>query len=299
VDRRARGHGLHPRRHPGGGPHRGRRPREARQGGRGRQAAPGLVQGIALYPEPRLLTAGDLAVSVEFADAVTPEANARVLALDHLIRQQAVAGIVETVPTFRSLLVYYDPLRLPRRELDATLRALASAARHAPPPPGRLVEIPCCYESDLGPDLHAAATRLGLTPDEIVRLHTTDDYRVYFVGFTPGLPYLAGRSDRLTIPRLDTPRTRVPPGSVGLGGRQCCIYSVESPGGYWLLGRTPLALYDPGRADPILLRAGDRVRFRAIDRAEFDRIAAEVAAGRFVARVEPPPASAGQSGRAG
>ena len=107
-----------------------------------------------------------------------------------------------------------------------------------------------------------------------MRLHAGAEYLVYFVGFTPGLPYMTGMPERIRLPRLETPRVKIPPGSVGLGGVQCCIYSVESPGGFWLLGRTPVRLYDPTAAEPTLLRAGDRVRLRPIDRAEYDAIAA-------------------------
>jgi inhibitor of KinA len=146
--------------------------------------------------------------------------------------------------------------------------------------------MPCCYGGEFGFELEAAAAKLGLSPEELVRLHARSDYYVYFVGFTPGLPYMTGMPDRLTIPRLETPRTKTPPGSVAIGGAQCCIYSVESPGGFWVLGRTPLRLYDPDAPDPILLRAGDHVRFRVIDRTEFDAIAAAVAAGAFRARIE-------------
>src|SRR5262249_11703084 len=121
-------------------------------------------------------------------------------------------------------------------------------------------------------DLAAAATRLGLGPDEVVKLHAGADHLVYFIGFTPGLPYMGGMPEKLHIPRLETPRTKVPAGSVGIGGIQCCIYSVDSPGGYWILGRTPLKLYDPSASDPILLRPGDPVRFRRIGRADFDEI---------------------------
>jgi len=148
-------------------------------------------------------------------------------------------------------------------------------------PPAREVELPCCYEGELGTDLEAAAARLGLSVDELVALHAGAEYLVYFIGFTPGLPYMTGAPERLTIPRLDTPRVKVPAGSVAIGGTQCCIYSVESPGGFWLLGRTPVRLYDPDAAEPILLRPGDRVRFHQIDRREFDEVAARVAAGRF------------------
>jgi inhibitor of KinA len=144
------------------------------------------------------------------------------------------------------------------------------------------VELPCCYDHELGLDLEAAARRLNLAVDELVRLHASADYVIYFIGFTPGLPYMTGMPTRIHLPRLDTPRTKVPAGSVGIGGIQCCIYSLESPGGYWILGRTPLRLYDPDAADPVLLRPGDRVRFRRIDRPEFEEIRASVAARAYV-----------------
>lgn len=241
---------------------------------------------MAVYAEPRLLPCGDLAVSVEFADEVSREANARVLALEYLIQQKGLAGVTETVPSYRSLLVYYDPSAVELDGLGAALRSLLSRAQPDVLPPARTVEVPCCYEGDLGFELVAAADRLGLPPEEVVRLHAAADYYVYFVGFTPGLPYMTGMPDRLTIARLPQPRTRTPAGSVGIGGVQCCIYSVDSPGGFWILGRTPLRLYDPAAPDPILLRAGDHVRFRAIDQTRFDAIAAEVAAGTYRPRIE-------------
>jgi len=193
-----------------------------------------------------------------------------------------VRGVVEMVPAFRSLLVYYDPLVVAYEALCETLTELAAQVEHVSLPPSRVVELPCCYtDPELGIDLAAAADRLGLAPGELARLHAGADYLVYFIGFTPGLPYMSGMPDRILLPRLETPRTKVPAGSVGIGGIQCCIYSVESPGGYWVLGRTPLRLYDPDATEPILLRPGDRVRFRAIDRREYDAIAAAVAAHTF------------------
>jgi KipI family sensor histidine kinase inhibitor len=241
---------------------------------------------VTIYVEPRLLPCGDVAVSVELADEISRDVNARVLALEYLIQQKAVPGVAETVPSFRSLLVYYDPFVVGYEELTATLRALTLEARPDVLPPARTVELPCAYGGALGFELEAAAARLGLSPEELIRLHAASDYYVYFVGFTPGLPYMTGMPERLTIPRLESPRTKTPPGSVGIGGAQCCIYSVESPGGFWVLGRTPLRLYDPGAPDPILLRAGDHVRFRVIDLTEFDAIAAAVAAGTFRPRIE-------------
>ena len=240
----------------------------------------------SVYAEPRILACGDRAVSVELGDGISREVNARVLALDYLIRAEAPPGVLETVPSYRALLVYYDPLVVGYTEVVEALRGLASRARPDAMPPARLVELPCCYEGDLGFELEAAATKLGLGVDALVALHAGAEYSVDFVGFTPGLPYLSGMPERLFIPRLESPRVKTPPGSVSIGGMQCCIYSVESPGGFWVLGRTPVRLYDPTAADPILLRAGDRVRFRVIHRGEFDAIAAAVAAGSYKARLD-------------
>jgi inhibitor of KinA len=240
-----------------------------------------------IYAEPRLLPCGDRALSVELGDEISRDVNARVLALDYLLRQAALPGITETVPSFRALLVYYDPALIEYERLDALLRALVARARPEVLPPARVVELPCCYGGELGFELEAAAAKLQLDAEEVVRLHAGAVYRVDFVGFTPGLPYLSGMPERLFIPRLETPRVKTPPGSVSIGGMQCCIYSVESPGGFWVLGRTPVPLYDPSASDPILLRAGDHVRFRAIDRDEFDRIAAAAAAGSYDAPIQP------------
>ena len=209
------------------------------------------------------------------------EVNTRVRALEYLIAHKAVPGVVETVPTYRALLVYYDPSIVGYDVLCGQLGALAEQASATAMPPAREVEVPCCYDGELGADLEAAARRLAMPVDELVRLHASAGYLVYFIGFTPGLPYMTGAPERLTIPRHDTPRVKVPAGSVAIGGIQCCIYPVESPGGFWLLGRTPLRLYDPDAPEPILLKPGDRVRFRSIGRREFDDIAARVGARVF------------------
>jgi KipI family sensor histidine kinase inhibitor len=223
----------------------------------------------------RFVPAGDLALSVELGDDISVEVNTRVRALEYLIQQKAVPGVVETVPSYRALLVYYDPFVVGYDALCEALRPLAAQTDTAVLPPPRHVELPCCYDDpELGFDLAAAAARLGLSPDALKQLHAGAEYLVYFIGFTPGLPYMAGMPERITIQRLDTPRVKTPPGSVAIGGVQCCIYPVDSPGGFWVLGRTPVKLYDPDVAEPIFLRAGDRVRFRPIDRADFDRIAA-------------------------
>ena len=229
----------------------------------------------------RFLPTGDLALSVELGDDISVDVNTRVRALEFLIEQKAVPGVMETVPTYRALQVYYDPGVIGYEALCRALTPLVEQAAATAMPPAREVELPCCYGGELGPDLEPAARRLALSVDGLVRLHVGAQYLVYFIGFTPGLPYMTGAPAALTIARLDTPRVKVPAGSVGIGGIQCCIYSVESPGGFWLLGRTPLRLYDPAAPKPILLKPGDRVRFRGVERAEFDDIVARVAAGAF------------------
>ena len=240
---------------------------------------------MGIYAEPRFLPCGDLALSMELGDDINREVNARVLALEYLIQQRGLPGVTETVPSYRSLLVYYDPLVVGWDALTKSLHALWREARPEVLPPARTVEVPCCYGGDLGFELAAAAEKIGLPPDEVARLHADADYYVYFVGFTPGLPYMTGMPESLYIPRLVQPRLKTPPGSVSIGGIQCCIYSVESPGGFWVLGRTPLRLYDPQSADPILLRAGDHVRFTMITRPGYDAIAAAVADGTYAPRV--------------
>ena len=152
-------------------------------------------------------------------------------------------------------------------------------------PPARIVELPCCYGGELGFELEGAAAKLGLAADEVVRLHAGAVYYVDFVGFTPGLPYLSGMPERLFIPRFETPRVKTPPGSVSIGGH-AVLHLLRGESGR-VLGARPHAgpALRSGRADPILLRAGDRVRFRAIDRAEFDAIAAAVAAGEYEPRI--------------
>jgi len=181
--------------------------------------------------------------------------------------------VIETVPSYRALLVSYDPFVSDLAELETLLASLAHESRDTPTPRSRLVEISACYGGELGFELDAAARRLGLPSAELVRIHSSGEYLVYFIGFTPGMPYLSSMPGGLTIPRLDQPRTKTPAGSIGIGGAQCCVYSVESPGGFWVLARTPLRLYDPDAAEPVLLRPGDRVCFRPIDRAEFDALA--------------------------
>lgn len=214
---------------------------------------------------PRLLPVGEAAFTIEFGDCLDEALNRRVYALDAALAARSFAGLVETVPTYRSLLVLYDPLVADavgvRRALEQALRDLREISFDE----GRLVEIPVCYGGEWGPDLQDVAAHCGLTVDAVIRLHTEPTYRVAMMGFAPGFTYLAGMSPRLSTPRLPTPRLRVEAGSVGIAGPQTGVYALPTPGGWRIIGRTPLALFDATRKQPFALRAGDRVRFVALD----------------------------------
>ncbi len=228
----------------------------------------------------RLLTSGEHGLVVELGDTIDPELNARVHRLARAVTTQLGDLVLEVVPSYRSLLVLFDPLRVEREELSRRVEAMAQEARpRAVEGPSRLVTVPVCYGGDHGPDLEAVARHAGLSPGEVVALHGSTTYLVYMLGFTPGFPYLGGMSKRIATPRLDAPRTLIPAGSVGIAGEQTGIYPIASPGGWRLIGRTPLRLFDPRAAAPFLLAAGDRVRFSPVSPEEFDAIARRVEAG--------------------
>ncbi|HLL84393.1 MAG TPA: 5-oxoprolinase subunit PxpB [Longimicrobium sp.] len=220
----------------------------------------------------RIEPLGDGAVQIVLGDAPDEPTRRRVAAASRRLAGSGLPGLLECVPGFTSLTIHYDPVRLsPSAEgwLDSSLPQLLAGLDERAGDEGRLVEIPVCYGGELGPDLESVASLHGLTADEAVALHAAGDYRVHLVGFVPGFPYLGGLDARLATPRRESPRTAVPAGSVGIGGAQTGIYPVASPGGWQLIGRTPLRLFDAHRDPPALLRAGDRVRFVAVDAETF------------------------------
>ncbi len=222
---------------------------------------------------PRFLPQGDAALVVEFGAAIDAATNARVLALAEVLTRAPVAGVVATVPTFRSLLLQYDPLVRDFADLVAEMRALLAALPdHAPP--SRSVSLPVCYAAELAPDLADIAARLGLSAAAAAGLHAAAEYRVYMLGFLPGFAYMGGLPERLRLPRRATPRVRVPPRSVAIAMEMTAIYPLESPGGWHLIGAAPVRLFDLAADPPTLLRPGDLVRFRAVGRTEYDDLAA-------------------------
>ena len=217
-----------------------------------------------IYLQPRLLPAGDAALLIEFSDEIKDSVNDHVHALAHALRAQNRPEILDLVPAYSSLLVCYDSRHASFAEMRAfLLNAIESLESYTPPEP-RLVEIPTRYGGEFGPDLAFVAQHNGITEAEVIHLHTSVVYRVYFVGFAPGFAYLGSVPEQIAAPRMETPRTCVPVGSVGIAGRQTGIYPMETPGGWRIIGRTALSLFDPICDPPALLRSGDRVRFIAL-----------------------------------
>jgi len=237
-----------------------------------------------IYKEPRFLTGGDRAIFVEFGDAIDPEINRRVRRLMLSLQRERVRGVVEAVPTYRSLLVYFEPRQIGRSKLRETLHLLAQQTGEDGLPKPRLIEIPTVYGGEYGPDLGFVAEHSSLSVPEVIQTHTGAPYLVYMIGFLPGFPYLGGMSPKIATPRLETPRAKVPAGSVGIAGSQTGIYPAESPGGWRLIGRTPLKLFDPGREPPGLFQAGDYLSFVGITPEEYDSTKDAVQQGTYVVK---------------
>lgn len=232
---------------------------------------------------PRILDAGDAAFTIEFGNAVDPALLAAVNRLDRAIAGAQAAGqlpgLIETMPTFRSLTVFFDPLVTGRAALIDALRPLWSAGATAAAVGGSRWRLPVCYEGEAGPDLAAVAGAIGASVDEVVALHSGTEVQVYMLGFLPGFPFMGDLPPRLHLPRRSEPRVRVPAGSVAIAGALTAIYPWTSPGGWHLLGRCPVPLFDARRPLPSLLAAGDRVGFEPVTRDEFDRLDAELKSG--------------------
>lgn len=235
--------------------------------------------------EPVFLPAGDTALVVQFGETVDAAVNRRVRHLAIRLRDSGQSGIVDIVPTIRSLMVHYDPLVTGAALLEA---AISDLLHHDVPGEDayRLWSIPVCYEGDCAPDLDDVAREMQLETDEVVRRHTAAPLEVFMMGFLPGFPYLGLLPEEFDIPRLFEPRVKVPARSISIAVRQTTIYTVECPGGWHLIGRTPLEFFDPGRDEPILVAAGDRIRFEPVSRDEYDRLREAVEAGDYRARSE-------------
>lgn len=240
------------------------------------------------YERPRFLDCGEAALSVEFGDSVDPAINARVLALDDMLRAAPPPGLYETTPTYRALFLRYEPLELSRAALIERLEALI--ARAAPlssvAPARRRWTLPCCYDPILAEDIGEAAARLGFAAEELATLHAGADYRAYMYGFAPGWCYLGGLPQALAIPRRASPRPPTPQGAILIGGALALIAANPMPTGWYVVGRTPERLFAPERKPPVLVAPGDAIRFEPVDAATFAALDARAAKGETLARRE-------------
>ena len=230
---------------------------------------------------PRILPCGDSAVTIEFGDEIDERINEQVIALERAVLQAKIPGVIECVPTYRSLLVHLDSATAEHAKL---LAAFSRLAREALPQPtrSRRWRIPAVYGGDYGEDLAALAGMRGISAEKAVELHSSSVYRVYMVGFMPGFTYLGGLDPRLATPRRRTPRTSIPGGTISIGGNQSAIGSTPSPSGWHVIGRTPVRCFHPGRNPAFLFEAGDEVEFEPVPAAEWDQLEAKFPASYVV-----------------
>ncbi len=223
----------------------------------------------------KFLASGDTALIVEFGDRADRAISDQVLALAARIGSLGIEGVVELVPTFRSLMVHYDPLRTSAQALIATIRK-ALTSKSALDRKRRLWRVPVCYERDFAPDLESVAQAAKLSTQEVVRLHAGTRYHVYMIGFVPGFPYMGDLPEALILPRRVDPRIHVPPGSVSIATTLTAIYPLDSPGGWHLIGTTPIPVFDVTASPPAMFAPGDAVEFEPIDAGAFAKIRSAV-----------------------
>lgn len=225
-----------------------------------------------INPSPRIDAVGDRCMLIGLGDTVDPDTSSRVFGFVRRLKEQPIPGVRDIVPAFTTVALHYQPERLGDSPFEslrmAVLKRLElSFDTHASAP--RTIEIPICYGGELGPDLEDVATRRGLTAEQVIIRHLQSPHRVYMLGFAPGFPFIGGLDPALVMPRRGSPRTHIPPGSVGIARDQTCIYPLETPGGWNLIGRTPQRLFDPSANPPCLLAPGDSVRFVRIDEPSY------------------------------
>lgn len=225
--------------------------------------------------------AGDSAINLEFAQTISPETSGLIRSAAQVLEADPIPGVRELVPTFCSLMVVYDPCAIGYDDLLAKVQGKLRSLQAEGQTVRRIVEIPVCYGGEFGPDMATVCEHAHMDEAQVVALHSGHDYLIDMLGFLPGFAYLGGLDERLHTPRLAVPRTEIPAGSVGIGGAQTGVYPLASPGGWQIIGRTPVRPYDPNREEPIAYAAGDYLRFVPISEKQYAAIEAQVAAGTY------------------
>lgn len=215
---------------------------------------------------------GDCAISIEFGENISDEINNKIRTFNDILKSYKIEGIIETVPSFRSLLVYYDPSILYFDELIKIISNISISLKEENFSKKKIIEIPVCYDEEFGVDLNFVSDHTNLSLDEIIKSHSSKDYLIYMLGFLPGFAYLGGMDEKLITPRLESPRIKLEAGAIGIGGEQTGVYPLSSPGGWRIIGRTPIKPYDANREKPILYEAGDYIRFKKINKSDFYKI---------------------------
>ncbi len=231
----------------------------------------------------KIYPVGDMAISVDFGNVIEEAVNNQVMRLKAMLKDSNIPGIEEMLPSYRALMICYDPHRISYAELSEKVVELQSLGeKAASSAEAKVVRIiPCCYGGEYGEDLQGMEELTGLSQKEIIDIHAGTDYKIYMLGFLPGFVYLGGMDERIAAPRLESPRVAIPAGSVGIGGKQTGVYPIASPGGWRLIGTTPVKFYDPKAKKPILCNAGEYIRFQPVSKEEYQSIATKIEEGTW------------------
>ena len=235
---------------------------------------------------PRILPTGDRALCVEFGNEIDEHINARLMGFIKLLSDEKIKGIEEFVPSFRSVLIHYNPSLISYGEMVGIIESALQKPFHETSHKKKVVKIPVCYEGEFAPDIEFVAEHAGLSVEEVIKIHTGKPYLVYMLGFQPGFPYLGGLDERIHTPRLESPRIKLEAGSVGIGGGQTGLYPMESPGGWQIIGVTPVRCYNPEKSKPIPYKAGDYIQFFSIKSEEFEVLRDEDLRGDYEFEIE-------------
>lgn len=238
-----------------------------------------------MYKDGKYLNSGEKALVIEFGNEISKDINIKVRSMMIAIEEKKFDFLIEMVPTYRSLMIHYDPSKIDYDEMISMFKEIEKSLMNIDIPSPDVIELPVCYGEEYGEDIINVASHNNITTEEVIDIHTSREYLIYMIGFTPGFPYLGGMDERIATPRLEKPRIKIVGGSVGIAGSQTGVYPVDSPGGWQIIGRTPLNLYDSSREKPILLKTGDYIKFKSVSKLEYKKIKKEIEDGTYAVKI--------------